>query len=550
MMNELQHFLNSNHCVTIPNRRNEKCNYLVRDNFLSEYVTSEDKLKVLDSLGILRYLQNIQDNINKNLSYYVSLDYLEQNFVKKRDIYSFDGSEDYDIDNSGSNNESGSSNSSGNIITNIDDELSLISINPVQNKIITRALIEKVDLDTLEQYTKFVDLVSYLRPYQKELNAGEGIIIDKNTNTISVTLDINPFVVVNDYPQGNDINPNKIYIIKRDEYYVQYKYTPNGWIELGRDNSLNINMSDYYTKDEADNRYMLKTQYSDVEQFVQTYVTDVLVQYVKKSDVYYGNDENPSDEGGGSSSGESSINNKYNSLISDGITTNVTVGNISQGTDIASLRDLSFTELFDMILFKEIWPNINYEHNINLGILPTIVKVGDPVIQPSVQAIWNDNILPLSEITYNLVQSVQGNIYENAGTETFTLNYSYPDGTYTITSNYGNTREIEKQAKQGTIVRTVEVTYPWYLNDIEQSVLVPINTDHTLQVVLTGTPSIAIPGQYSSCQIQGDLGLGYMDITNWIRTTTEKNGITYSVWTKPDTYLQNVEHKITFNISL
>jgi hypothetical protein len=41
-----------------------------------------------------------------------------------------------------------------------------------------------------------------------------------------------------------------------------------------------------------------------------------------------------------------------------------------------------------------------------------------------------------------------------------------------------------------------------------------------------------------------------MDVTNWTRTTTEKNGIIYSVWTKPDAYLQNVEHKITFNISL
>lgn len=1172
-MNELQHFLNSSRCVTIPNKRNEECNYLVRDNFLSEYVTSEDKLKVLDNLGILRYLQNIQDSINRSLNYCVSLNYLEQNFVKKKDVYfpytgldtSIDLINTDDQEGSGGNSnrggqsegsgngdgQSGNSNSSvvGNII-NIDNELSLISVNPVQNRIITQALIEKADTTILEQYTKFVDLVSYLKPYQKELNAGNGIVIDKDTNTISVTLDINPFVVVDDYPQGNDINPNKIYIIKRGGYYIQYKYTPNGWIELGRDYSLNIDMSGYYTKGESDNKYMLKSQYSDIEQFVQTYVTGILGQYIKKSDVYtpyYGNeDTNPSgssssggnsgdkvsynividsilsslsdnpvknkvifeefqkkadladiqrdyvtknylsqtllnynlqgelktingqtiigtgniqidletdnelsvlstkpiqnrvvkialdnkvsnsdfqqaidskqnvltagngisisgniisasidtnpfvivdtlpligetskiylvkngqyydhyiytlengwenrgtvdfsvdldnylkssdaysnfvtkssletlvdtlvtksslttqfqnyadqvsnvldtfvtksslatqlgnyitqsyvlerfvtnlsletqlenyatkayvletfstnqqlnelveyvnqtfarkgespsepspstgytptisidstlsafsdnpvknsviydefqkkidasvvqndyvtktqltqtlvdynlqgkvktingqtligtgniqiglevdDElsvlstnpvqnnvikaaldtkvnssdfqqaidskqntltagygirinnntisvsvdvnpftivdyppiigdiskiylvkngqqydqyvyttdngwenrgsidfsidltnymqsseiyenfvtisslttqlgnyatkdyaletfitkadanfstsqqltelrnyvnqtfikkadiytesdgssidpsGGGQSSGIT-VNNKYNSSISNGTRTNVTVGNIIQGTDIASLKDLSFTELFDMMLFKEIWPVANYEHNISLGILPTVVKVGDPVVQPTIQATWNNNILPLNEITYNLVQSVQGDTYENVGTETFTLNYSYPAGTYVITSNYGNTREIEKQAKQGTMVRTVKVTYPWYLNNVEQSVLVPINTDYTLQVALTGAPSIAIPGQSSSCQIQANLGLGYMDVTNWTRSITEKNGITYSVWTKPDAYLQNVEHKITFNISL
>jgi hypothetical protein len=79
-------------------------------------------------------------------------------------------------------------------------------------------------------------------------------------------LDLNPFVVVESLPEGDDINPNKIYLKREGVYYVQYKYTPEGWITLGRDYlEINIDLSKYYTKTQSDARYVLKGDYTEIQ---------------------------------------------------------------------------------------------------------------------------------------------------------------------------------------------------------------------------------------------------------------------------------------------
>ena len=99
------------------------------------------------------------------------------------------------------------------------------------------------------------------------------------------------------------------------------------------------------------------------------------------------------------------------------------------------------------------------------------------------------------------------------------------------------------------MTKTVKVTYPWFINNVEQTPLVPIGENYTKEIFLNGNPKVSIPGANSVCTIQADLGLGYMD-TTWTKSTEVRNGITYSVWTKPDSYSQDVKHKITFNIYL
>ena len=393
------------------------------------------------------------------------------------------------------------------------------------------------------------------------LTAGNGINIDSN-NVISVTLDsINPFIITDTKPaQGQ---PNKMYLIKEQGGYRQWIYENNTWVDKGL-LDLSVDLSNYVTTTG------LGTELNSQLTALRTWVTDT---FLKKEDVYTpdqldstssGISENTSSSSSSgsilppSSSGTSSGGGFYNTDLANGIKTNVAVGNIAANTDVSTLKGLSFTELFNRILFKETYNNPNYQHYVSIDTTQTLVKVGTVMETPTVVTNWNTFILPQQSITSSV--SVRknnetatvfqpGSIYDAPGTYTFILNYSYPAGSYEITSNYGNTRTQNVPAFTGSKSKSVRVTYPWYVDNIEQSPLVPISEGLTKEMYLSGAPTISIPGANSVCTIKVDLGLGYMDVT-WNRTTEIRNGITYSVWSKPDNYQEEVKHKITFNIYL
>lgn len=350
----------------------------------------------------------------------------------------------------------------------IDLELSLVSENPVANKVITRALQLKQDA----------------------LIPGQGISIENGV--ISTTFNIDLYEFVNALPTIGEFN--KIYLMEDDGRYKQYVYNNNGtWRYIGY---LDVDLSIYATKE-----------------YLEGLLNPVIME------------------------------TSYHSNLSDGSKTNTSVGNINSGTDIAFLKGKTFSELFDMLLFREIWPTIVPHHTISLNLDTEIVKVGSPMQDPVITTIWNEDILPINTIQYNLTRTM--NSYNTYGIQTFTLDYNYPQGEYIIVSNYGNTRSVTIPAASGQLTKTVKVTYPWYVNDIEQSSLIPVGDQYTTRITLNGTPSIAIPGDLSTCNIKANLGLGFMDVA-WTKTIVQKNGINYSVWTKPDSYSQDVEHEITF----
>ena len=144
----------------------------------------------------------------------------------------------------------------------VDDQISLLSTNPVQNRIIALALNTKVDEGDLENYaTKgYVDgklqniqlseyvtdseLEGYLNYKQDVLTPGNGISIVNNT--ISCTLDTAVFVIVEELPSNPD--PNKIYLLYTAEgnsyTYYEYKWDGTEWHNNGERNP-NINLSEY-----------------------------------------------------------------------------------------------------------------------------------------------------------------------------------------------------------------------------------------------------------------------------------------------------------------
>lgn len=226
----VQHYINHNQCVMLPQK--DDCDYLRISNYLSEYQTQQDKQKVLDNLGISNLVESLYNTILQRLQAYVTLEFLDENFVKKIDLYyPEEDDEDGDFEPIGYTGGDYSQFS-----WKVDDFLSLTSINPVQNRIITAALNEKADLSLLDSYISLEQLTTQLRNYQRVLTAGFGIKIQNNV--ISTTLDLNPFIIVDQLPTDPaKINPNKIYLVKDPtdpNVYIQYSYTPDGWVEIGR----------------------------------------------------------------------------------------------------------------------------------------------------------------------------------------------------------------------------------------------------------------------------------------------------------------------------
>ena len=520
-------------------------NFLTTEAFNGYYNQLTNKI---DAIIVDQTLSATSENpvwnktVTKALEKKLSIDIAENTYVKKDDLQN--QLEELDLSNKlkfktiNNNSILGEGNISI-IVPQIDETLTENSINPVSSSGIYSFITYK------------------LSSKQHILTAGRGISIQNDV--ISVIADSNPFIIVDSRPETGQ--ENKLYLVKENQIYRQYLYRNGEWLDQGI-LDFSIDLSAYLRI--ADANFATPNDISSLRNWVNT-------TFVKKSDVYTPEQQNTTSDQLDISIGENtgstsilpddpnhvSISSNYESNIADGVRTNVAVGNITVGTDSAQLKGKSFSEIFDRIFFKEIWNNPNYRHNIGISVSNKLVKVGTPIQTPTITAEWNSEVLPQSTISTQLkirkpnTQSnedyIPGESYNIPGNYTFILIYSYPEGEYEVTSNYGNTKQVTLSSGQGNFTETVQATYPWYINNEEQSVLVPINQSYTTEIFLTGSPKISIPCESSICTIQADLGLGYMDV-NWTQTTEVRNGVIYSVWTKEDAYLQDVKHKITFTI--
>ena len=212
------------------------------------------------------------------------------------------------------------------------------------------------------------------------------------------------------------------------------------------------------------------------------------------------------------------------------------------------------------MLVNETYNDPGYTHNISLGNVATLVKVGSSVVIPAITTVWNSNIKSNSNkiITSNLTKTILGSsetVYNKSGNSTFVLTYSYPEGYYDIVSNLGNTKRITVPSKtNATISKTVIATYPWFINTTEQ-VLVAIGTSKTIEVELTGSPSIKVPFTNSTVTIQADLGFGWMNVDWYVSIDNANLGgavdetVPYKVYSKSDSYSNSVKHKITIKLN-
>lgn len=344
----------------------------------------------------------------------------------------------------------------------------------------------------------------------------------------------------------------------------------------------NIDLSNYYNKEEIDNKLRLYATKEDLDNIVieggnitidlASYVKKIDLErdYAKKSDIptiptfktingqsIIGEGDITIENSGGE--GSTPVESNYNPTLDSSTQVTTEIGSIKPGSTLADLAGKSYSEIIDAMLVNEVWNDPGYTHTISLGNVTSLVKVGTSVVTPAITAIWNNNIQSNSTktITHNLTKTILGSsetVYNKSGNSTFVLTYSYPEGYYDIVSNLGNTKRITVPSKtNATISKTVTATYPWFINTTEQ-VLVAIGDSKTIEVELTGSPSIKVPFTNSTVTIQADLGFGWMDV-DWDVSIDNTNlggavdeTVPYKVYSKSDSYSNSVKHKITINL--
>ena len=345
----------------------------------------------------------------------------------------------------------------------------------------------------------------------------------------------------------------------------------------------NIDLSNYYNKGEIDNKLREYATKEDLDNIVieggnitidlTSYVKKVDLErdYAKKSDIptipTFKTINGQSIIGEGnivieSSGGEGStpVENNYNPTLDSSTEVTNEIGSIKAGSTLSDLAGKSYSEIIDAMLVNETYNDPKYTHNISLGNVATLVKVGSSVVIPAITAVWNSNIKSNSNkiITSNLTKTILGSsetVYNKSGNSTFVLTYSYPEGYYDIVSNLGNTKRITVPSKtNATISKTVIATYPWFINTTEQD-LVAIGNSKTIEVELIGSPYIKVPFTNSTVTIQADLGFGWMDV-DWATAVDSSNlggaideTVPYKVYFKSDKYATYVKHRITINLS-
>lgn len=345
----------------------------------------------------------------------------------------------------------------------------------------------------------------------------------------------------------------------------------------------NIDLSNYYNKEEIDNKLRKYATKEDLDNIIieggditidlSSYVKKVDLErdYAKKSEIptiptfktingqsIIGEGDITIESSGGE--GSTPVESNYNPTLDNSTEITTEIGSIKAGSTLGDLAGKSYSEIIDAMLVNEVWNDPGYKHKVGLGNVISLVKVGSSVVTPVIMAIWNNNIQSNSTkvITNNLVKTILGSsetVYNNSGNSTFVLTYSYPEGYYDIVSNLGNTKRITVPSKtNATISKIVTATYPWFINDTEQ-ILVAIGDSKTIEIELTGSPSIKVPFANSTVNIQADLGFGWMDV-DWNVTTDNTNlggavdeTVPYKVYSKSDSYSTSVKHKITINLN-
>ena len=295
----------------------------VTEDILSSYAQSTDIRDLRTDLLSYAKADYVQNSLQYHKTYMQNYleaykTYIDETFVKKEQVYTVGegGSAVEDTEWTPGGNHGGDTVIVPTPTVEVDHELSFVSPNPVENRVITEALSTKATKKQLESYATLIQLaakvdksqlVNYvtndnfqtqLYDKQDRLVAGSGIKIVNNTISTDLDIDTNIFVIVDELPDS--ANANKIYLLREEqntswvfgdrfpvtysnariieEVYTQYKWDADNyqWINIGSV-SPTVNLSNYISRDEASLLFASSGSYVTSEQLEQTvdYLEDV-----------------------------------------------------------------------------------------------------------------------------------------------------------------------------------------------------------------------------------------------------------------------------------
>ena len=241
----------------------------------------------------------------------------------------------------------------------------------------------------------------------------------------------------------------------------------------------------------------------------------------------------------------------YHSELGDNVTMNETIGGLSQGTKVSDLKGTEFSKILDKLLFPIYTRELVYPQ-ITSNVVSQLAEINSTIIPTDTTFVQGDAGALISKtdtISYN-GQPYTDSTYTKVGDYTYSVSVSYKAGDYLI-DDRGNT--TTQRVEAGTInqdVAVITVTYPWYYQKDTKGPLVIWSTQSdVMEIELSGTPSIKIPGANSTLdvfKVNGGLGFLDVDMNGWKTSTEQINGITYKVWTKTDSYASVLPHQIQF----
>ena len=288
----------------------------VTEDILSSYAQSTDIRDLRTDLLSYAKADYVQNSLQYHKTYMQNYleaykTYIDETFVKKEQVYTVGegGSAAEDTEWTPGGNQGGGTVIVPTPTVEVDHELSFVSPNPVENRVITEALSTKATKQQLESYATLIQLaakvdksqlVNYvtnnnfqtqLYGKQDRLVAGSGIKIVNNTISTDLDIDTNIFVIVDELPDS--ANANKIYLLREEqntswvfgdrfpvtysnariieEVYTQYKWDADNyqWINIGSV-SPTVNLSNYISRDEASLLFASSGSYVTSEQLEQT----------------------------------------------------------------------------------------------------------------------------------------------------------------------------------------------------------------------------------------------------------------------------------------
>lgn len=142
--------------------------------------------------------------------------------------------------------------------------------------------------DKVDTVSAKVDDISTKIIKKGSLGTINGKSIENGNN---ITIDLTLFKVVDQLPT-KDIDVNKIYLLpnpagKDDNTYIEYMYIKGKWEVVGEYKS-EMSLDNYYTKEEADGKYLIKTEAGNLSDYVKSGDLDTKVGeagYVKITEV-------------------------------------------------------------------------------------------------------------------------------------------------------------------------------------------------------------------------------------------------------------------------